>query len=52
MLQDSWIYFDQTFPGLELGTLFLARESLVSDIPARDGNIANLLLQCKDLGPC
>jgi len=32
--------FDQTFLGLELGKLFPARESLVSDIPAGDGNNA------------
>jgi len=30
----SWICFDQTSLGLELGRLFPARESLVSDIPA------------------
>jgi len=29
-----------------LGKLFLARESLVSDIRDRDGNNANLSLQC------
>jgi len=45
-LGDSWILFDKTFLGLELGTLFPARESLVSDIPAGDGNIAKLFLQC------
>jgi len=33
-------FFDQTFLGLGLGKLFLTRESLVSDIPAGDGNIA------------
>jgi len=41
-LRDSWIFLDQTFLGLELGTLFPVRESLVSDIPAGDGNIAKL----------
>jgi len=46
-LQDSWIYFDQTFLGLGLGKLFPARESLVSDILAGDGNPVNLFLQCK-----
>jgi len=35
-------FFDQTFQGLGLGKLFLARESLVSDIPAGNGNIASL----------
>jgi len=45
-LQDSWIYFDQTFLVLGLGKLFPARESLVSDIPARDGNPLNLCLPC------
>jgi len=45
-LRDSWIFVDQTFLGLGLGTLFPARESLVSDIPAGDGNIAKLFLQC------
>jgi len=44
-LQDSWICFDQTFLGLELGTLFPARESMVSDIPAGDRNVAKLFLQ-------
>jgi len=39
-------FFYQTFLGLELGTLFPARESLVRDIPAGDGNIAQLNLQC------
>jgi hypothetical protein len=34
----------QTLPGREN---FPARESLVSDIPAGDGKIANLFLQCK-----
>ena len=38
VLQDSWICFDQTLLGLGLGKLFLARESLVSDILAGDGN--------------
>jgi len=41
-LRDSWICFDQTFLGLGLGKLFLARESLVCDIPAGDGNTKNL----------
>jgi len=45
-LRDFWIFFDQTFLGLELGSLFPARESLVGDIPAGDGNIAKLVLQC------
>jgi len=45
-LRDSWIVFHQTFLGLELGTLFPARESFVSDIPAGDGNIAKLFLKC------
>jgi hypothetical protein len=31
-------------------TLFPPRESLVSDIPAGDGNIEKLLLQCSLLG--
>jgi len=35
-------FFYQTFLGLELATLFPARESLVSDIPAGDGNIKKL----------
>jgi len=39
-VRDSWICFDQTFLGL--GLLFPARESLVSDIPAGDGNTLNL----------
>jgi len=39
-LLDSWFFFDQTFLGLGLGKLFPARESLVSDIPAGDGNTA------------
>ena len=46
ILRDSWIIFDQTFQGLGLGTLFPARESLVSDIPAGDGKSINLYLQC------
>jgi len=45
-LRDSWIFFDQTFQGLELGRLFPARESLVSDIPAGDGKSPNLYSQC------
>jgi len=44
-LQDSWICFDQIFLGLGLGKLFLARESLVSYIPAGDGNLLNLFLR-------
>jgi len=40
--RDSWICFDQTFLGLELGKLFPVRESLVSDILAGDGNPLNL----------
>ncbi len=36
----------QTFPGGEWFLLFPARESLVSDIPAGDGKIVNLFLQC------
>jgi len=39
-LRDSRIFFYQTFLGLGLGKLFPARESLASDIPAGDGNIA------------
>jgi len=35
-------FFYHTFLGLELGTLFPARESLVSDIPNGDRNIATL----------
>ncbi len=31
-------------------TIFPARESLVSDIPAGDGTIANLFLQCSIFG--
>jgi len=46
-LRDSWIRFDQTFQGLGLGTLFPARESLVSEIPAGEGKSLNLYLQCK-----
>jgi len=41
-LRDSWICFDQTFPGRGKGILFPARETLVSDIPAGDGNPLNL----------
>jgi len=36
-------FFDQTFLGLEQGTLFPARESLVSDIPAGDRFIAKFI---------
>jgi len=43
-LRDSWICFDQTFLGL--CKLFPARESMVSDIPAGDGNTAKPFLQC------
>jgi len=39
LLQDS-CFFYQSFLGLGLGKLSPARESLVSDIPAVDGNIA------------
>jgi len=39
-------FSDQTFQGLGLGTLFPARESLVSDIPAGEGKLLNLYLQC------
>jgi len=39
-------FFHLTFPRLGLGKLFPARERLVRDIPAGDGNIANLFLQC------
>jgi len=39
-LRDSWICFDQTLLGLGLGKLFPALESLVSVIPAGDGNTA------------
>jgi len=46
-LRDSWICFDHTFLELELGKLFLARESLLSDIPAVDGNPVHLFLQCE-----
>jgi hypothetical protein len=31
---------------MSLTKLFLARESLVGDIPDEDGNIGNLFLQC------
>ena len=40
--QNFWICLDQTFLGLGLGKSFPARESLVSDIPAGDGNPLNL----------
>jgi len=40
-------FLDQIFQGLGLGKLFLARESLVSDIPAGDGKSLNLCLQCR-----
>ena len=45
-IQDSWICFDQTLMGLELGQLFPTRESLVSYILAGDGNTAKPFLQC------
>jgi len=45
-LRGSWNCFDQNFLGLGLGKLFPARESLVSDIPAGDGKLLNLFLQC------
>ncbi len=35
---------NQTLPGRD--KLFLARENLVNDIPAGDGKIGNLFLQC------
>jgi len=44
-IRDSWIFLDQTFQGLGLGKLFLARESLVSYIPAGDGKSLNRYLQ-------
>jgi len=43
-LRDSWISFDQTFLGMGLGKLFPARENMVSDIPAGDGNTAKPFL--------
>jgi hypothetical protein len=52
-IRDSWICFDQTFLRRGMGILFSARESLVSDIPAGEGNPLNLSLQCitrKELG--
>jgi len=39
-------FFDQTFQGLGFGTLFPAREILVSDIPAGDGKSLKLYLHC------
>jgi len=39
-LRDSWVCFDQTLLGLGMGNIFSARESLVSDISAGDGNTA------------
>ena len=42
-------FFDQTFPGLGLGKLLSARESLVSDISAGDGKSKNLYLQCTQI---
>ena len=43
IFRDSWIIFSQDFQGLGLGTLFPARESLVSDFLAGDREIANPL---------
>jgi hypothetical protein len=40
---------NQTLPGRELCTVFPDRESLVSDIPAGDGKITNLFLQCTSI---
>jgi len=40
-LRDSRVCFDQTFLGLGMGQLFPAREILVGDIPAGDGNPPN-----------
>ncbi len=37
----------QTLPGRELFNYSLARECLVSDIPAEDGKTVNLVLQCR-----
>jgi hypothetical protein len=37
---------NQTLPGRGIIKLFPARESLVSDIPARNGKTANHFLQC------
>ncbi len=37
---------NQTLPWPGIFTLFPPRESLVSDIPAGDGKLANLFLQC------
>jgi len=45
-LWNSWIFSDQTFLGLGLVKLFPDSESLLSDIPAGDGNLLNLFLQC------
>ena len=42
------IFLYQTFLGLEFGALFPVRKSLVSDIPAGDGNIANLFYSVLD----
>jgi len=39
-------FLNQTLLGLGMGKLFPARESLVSDISAGDGNIAKPFLQC------
>jgi len=44
MYEIPGFFFKQTFLGLELGTLFPARESLISDIPAGDGNITKLFV--------
>jgi len=43
-VRDTWIFIDQPFQGLGLGKFFQEGEySMLSDIPARDGNIAKLL---------
>ncbi len=45
----SWDVTKQTLPGRKyIVKFFPARESLVSDIPAGDGKIANLFLQCRE----
>ena len=38
-------------PGTVTGYIIPAREGLVSDFPARDGNIAKLCLQCTEPPP-
>ncbi len=40
---------NQTIPGRENFKLCLALESFVNDIPAGDGKIANLFLQCGNM---